>query len=442
MKPFTLTALAARIRSGELSPVELVEHCLARIDRLEDRLHAWVLVNRDGARAAARRATEAVARGRALGPLHGIPIGIKDIIDVAGWPTLAGSRVRGNRAAEYDAPLVAQLRAAGAIFLGKTVTTEFACFDPPPTRNPWNLGRTPGGSSSGSAAAVAVEMCVAAIGSQTGGSITRPATFCGVAGLKPTFGCVSLEGLVPVSPRLDHPGPIGRSAADLGVLLRVIAMPGAQLAAGARLTRPPRIGWLKDFFVSEASPPVRAATQTAVEQLRSSGATIEPVGLPPSFARVHEMHLRIMASDAAAYHRSTFDSQPDLYGRHISQLIRTGEKVAPAAYAEAVEHQQTFRREMQKLAAAYDGLLAPATVTPAPTPETTGDPRFNSPWSFAGLPVVSIPCSLADDGLPCGLQFIGPPNADLALVELAAWCEAKLGFQVEPAEQRAVSRGQ
>ncbi len=234
MKPFTLTSLAARIRSGELSPVELVKYCLTQIDRLEDQLHAWVLVDRDGARAAARRAAEELARGHDLGPLHGIPLGIKDIIDVAGWPTLAGSRVRDNRPAGHDAPLVAQLRAAGAIFLGKTVTTEFACFDPPPTRNPWNIDRTPGGSSSGSAAAVAVGMCVAAIGSQTGGSITRPASFCGVAGLKPTFGCVSLEGIVPISPRLDHPGPICRSAGDLAVLLQAIAMPGRNLESANR----------------------------------------------------------------------------------------------------------------------------------------------------------------------------------------------------------------
>ncbi len=156
--------------------------------------------------------------------------------------------------------------------------------------------------------------------------------------------------------------------------------------------------------------------------------------LPPSFAKVHEMHLRIMASDAAAYHRPTFEAQPDQFGRHITQLIHTGEKVVPAAYAEAVEHQQTFRREMQTLTAGFDGLVAPATVTPAPTPETTGDPRFNSPWSFAGFPVVSIPCSLADNGLPCGLQFIGPPHSDLDVVELAVWCEARLGFDAVPAE--------
>jgi Asp-tRNA(Asn)/Glu-tRNA(Gln) amidotransferase A subunit family amidase len=437
MTPFTISALGKLFRTGELTPIELVEHCLARIDQLEDRLQAWVLVDYDGARTAARQATDELARGVDHGPLHGIPIGIKDIVDVAGWPTLAGSTVRDNRPAEHDAPLVAQLRAAGAIFLGKTVTTEFACFDPPPTRNPWNPGHTPGGSSSGSAAAVAVGMCVAAIGSQTGGSITRPATFCGVAGCKPTFGCVSLEGLVPVSPRLDHPGPIGRSAGDLGLLLQTIALPGAQLDAGldpVRSKSPPRIGWLQGFFISEAAPAVRAATQTAVERLRRAGATIESVGLPASFVRVHEMHLRIMASDAAAYHRPTFQAQPDRYGRHIAQLIRTGEKVTPAAYFEAVEHQQTFRREMQAIAAAFDGLLAPATVTPAPTPETTGDARFNSPWSFAGFPVVSIPCSLADDGLPCGLQFIGPPHTDLAMVELAAWCEERIGFQAEPME--------
>jgi aspartyl-tRNA(Asn)/glutamyl-tRNA(Gln) amidotransferase subunit A len=432
MKPCTLTELAGQLRSGGLSPVALVEQCLAQIDRLDDQLHAWVLVDRDGARAAARRAAEDLSSGRDLGPLHGMPIGIKDIADVQGWPTLAGSRVRDTRPAERDSPVVAQLRAAGAILLGKTVTTEFACFDPPPTRNPWNLQRTPGGSSSGSAAAVAAGMCVAALGSQTGGSITRPASFCGVAGMKPTFGCVSLEGIVPVSPRLDHPGPLGRSAGDLAVLLKAMALPGWQFAGATQFNAPPRIGWLQDFFVREAAPAVRNATQAAVERLRNAGAMIEPVRLPASFDRVHEMHLRIMAADAAQYHRPTFLAQPDRFGPNIAQLIRTGEKVSPAAYQEAVEHQQSFRRDLQTLAAAYDGLLAPATVTPAPTPETTGDPRFNSPWSFAGFPVASILCSLADDGLPCGLQFIGVPRSDLQIIELAQWCEKQLAFTAEP----------
>ena len=280
MKAFTLNALACAFAHGRTChSLELVEHCLAQIDRLEDRSHAWVLVDRDARRAAARRAAEELAQGHDLGPLHGIPLGIKDIADVAGWPTLAGSRVRDNRPVEHDAPLVAQFAPPAQSSWAKRWTTEFACFDPPPTRNPWNLGRTPGGSSSGSAAAVATEMCVAAIGSQTAarspaGELLRRGR------LKPTFGCVSLEGLVPVSSRLDHPGPIGRSAGDWAVFCNDRrARARIDVGLGQLREDAPRIGWLQDFFISEASPGVRAATQTAVEQLRHAGATIEPVNV-------------------------------------------------------------------------------------------------------------------------------------------------------------------
>ena len=197
-----------QIRSGELDPQELVEFHLQRIRRFEDRVHAWARVDADGARREAEKAARRARDGRPLGALHGIPLGIKDIIDVQAMPTRAGSPLREKHVAPRDAGLVARLRRAGAIFLGKTVTTEFACFDPPPTRNPWNLAHTPGGSSSGSAAAVAVGMCSAAVGTQTGGSIVRPASYCGVAGFKPTSGHVSLDGVVPVSPHLDHAGPL------------------------------------------------------------------------------------------------------------------------------------------------------------------------------------------------------------------------------------------
>ena len=191
----TITSAAAALRRGETTPGELVEQCLARIACYEPQVKAWVSVDAEGARKTAALLHSEFLQGHDRGPLHGIPIGIKDLIDIEGWPTQAGSPLRREHRAECDAPLVARLRAAGAIILGKTVTTEFACFDPSPTRNPWNLTRTPGGSSSGSAAAVALGMCYGAVGSQTGGSIIRPASFCGVAGCKPTHGAVSLAGV-------------------------------------------------------------------------------------------------------------------------------------------------------------------------------------------------------------------------------------------------------
>src|SRR5689334_21462428 len=215
----TIHAAAADIRAGRLSPVDLLESCLERIDRYEERIRAWVLVDRDDARAEAKRLADELKRGQYRGPLHGIPIGIKDIFDVFDWPTAAGSRLWANSIARQDATVVRRLREAGAVLVGKTVTTQYASFDPPPTRNPWNPERTPGGSSSGSAAAVAAGMCLGALGSQTGGSITRPASYCGVAGCKPSYGAISLTGIVPLAESMDHPGPIARCAADLAILL-------------------------------------------------------------------------------------------------------------------------------------------------------------------------------------------------------------------------------
>src|SRR6266851_5133320 len=218
----TIHAAAEEIRQGKLSPVELLEACLQRIDRFEEKVRAWVLVDRDGARAVAKERELELHRGQWRGPLHGIPLGIKDIIDVFDWPTAAGSRLWQNSIARQDATVVRKLREAGAVLIGKTVTTQYASFDPPPTRNPWNLARTPGGSSSGSAAAIACGMCLGALGSQTGGSITRPASYCGVAGLKPTYGRVSTRGVVPLAPSMDHVGPMARCVHDLAILFQVI----------------------------------------------------------------------------------------------------------------------------------------------------------------------------------------------------------------------------
>ncbi len=223
----TIDDAANAIRTGTLSPVELVLRCLDAVDRYEPRVRAWVLIDRAGARAEAERLEKAAHRGEWRGPLHGIPLGIKDIIDVAGWPTAAGSRLWANNMAFRDAEVVTRLRQAGAILLGKTVTTPYASFDPPPTRNPWNLERTPGGSSSGSAATVACGMCLGALGSQTGGSLTRPASYCGVATCKPSFGAVSVDGVLPLAPSMDHVGPIARCVHDLAILLKVIAGQGA-----------------------------------------------------------------------------------------------------------------------------------------------------------------------------------------------------------------------
>src|SRR5689334_13621607 len=210
-EPLTIHEAAAMMRAGRLTPVDLLEQCLARVDRYEPHVRAWVVIDRAGARQQAERLTAELKRGQDRGPLHGIPVGVKDIIDVFDLPTGCGSKLWANSVARQDAGCVRKLRQAGAVILGKTVTTPFAFLDPPVTRNPWNLGRTPGGSSSGSAAAVACGMCLGALGSQTGGSITRPASYCGVAGCKPSYGAVSCEGVLPLAPSMDHPGPMAKT---------------------------------------------------------------------------------------------------------------------------------------------------------------------------------------------------------------------------------------
>src|SRR5438105_2612796 len=220
---WTIHKAAEEIRQGRLSPSELLDECLSQIDRYEPKVQAWVFVDRENARAQCDALTQELKHGQYRGPLHGIPLGIKDIFDVFDWPTAAGSQLWKQSIARRDATVVGRLRQAGAVFLGKTVTTQFASFDPRLTRNPGHLDRTPGGSSSGSAAAVACGMCLGALGSQTGGSITRPASYCGVAGLKPTFGRLSCEGVVPLAPSMDHVGPIAGCVRDLAILLQTIA---------------------------------------------------------------------------------------------------------------------------------------------------------------------------------------------------------------------------
>lgn len=443
LQPRTICEAAIEIRQGRLSSLELVEQCLARIEACDARVRAWVMVDAAAARQAARQAAEELARGHDRGPLHGIPCGIKDIVDVAGWPTLAGSTTRAGHVAQHDATIVARLRQAGAILLGKTVTTEFASFDPPPTRNPWHFDRTPGGSSSGSAAAVAAGFCLAAIGSQTGGSITRPASFCGVAGCKPTYGRVSAQGVVPLSRHMDHVGPLAASVSDLAVLLGAIAgydpadattvdVPVDDYAAACPNAAPPRLAMVTDAFFRVESDPVDRTIRASVNRLRHAGAAIGGVEFPAEFADVSLDHRRMMAVEAAEYHEPTFRRQRDQYGPHIASLIEEGFQTSAIDYARALVRRRHLRRALLASFGDFDALVTSATTTTAPGMETTGDPKFNSPWSYVGYPTLSIPCGLADDGLPVSLQLIGRRFGEYRLFQAAAWCERVLAFNDRP----------
>ena len=416
----------SELRSGRLSPGELLETCLANIELREPTVRAWVVVDASRAR---RRAAELAAlteSERANLPLFGLPIGVKDIIDVAGFPTRAGSPLTSSEPVPHDAPLVARLRAAGAIILGKTVTTEFAYLDPPPTRNPWNLDRTPGGSSSGSAAAVAAGTCLAAIGTQTGGSVIRPAAFCGIVGFKPTYGWCGAEGVFPLAKSLDHPGIMARTVGDAALVYRAVRQDtNAEPPLPADV---PHIGVVNGYFQEHASPSVRSCVGNAIEKIKQAGGDVFSIELPAAFKKVHENHLRIMSVEAGEVHRERHANHRDQMGTRIRELVERGFATSAADYAAALAHQQQFKAAMENLFAVHRCVLAmPAAPTTAPTPETTGDPRFNSPWSYAGLPAITIPCGLDDEGLPIGLQLVAAAHCERELLDAAAWCERMLG---------------
>jgi Asp-tRNA(Asn)/Glu-tRNA(Gln) amidotransferase A subunit family amidase len=428
----SIAEASQQIHRGTLRPLGLLEQCLRRIGRYDDRLRAWVVVDEAGARQAARSLGDEAAAGKFRGPLHGIPLGIKDLVDVAGLPTRAGSPLREQHLAQHDAPLVAALRAAGAVIVGKTVTVEFAAFDPPPTRNPWDpaLRRTPGGSSSGSAVAVAMGMCLGAIGTQTGGSLVRPASYCGVATCKPSFGRISTEGIVPLSPHLDHPGPMARHVADLTILLH--AMLGTDGVELPRLSGPPQLGVVENFFMERADGPIRTATRTALDRLAAAGAHVVPLRLPIAFEEVLAMHYCIMAFEAAAYHRAAFAEHRSSYGPMITTLLDAGLAISPQEYAAALADQRHVSHQIENLLGSFDALIAPSTDTTAPGLDTTGPRDFQAPWSYAGAPVVSIPCGLASDRMPAAVQLVGRHGQEAPLLATAEWCEEVLAFDALP----------
>jgi aspartyl-tRNA(Asn)/glutamyl-tRNA(Gln) amidotransferase subunit A len=437
----TLHAAAEQIRRGLLSPPDLLAACLDRIDRYEEKVRAWVFLDRDLARQQATECADELRRGQYRGPLHGIPVGIKDIFDVFDWPTAAGSRLWQNSVARQDATVVRRLRQAGAVFIGKTVTTQYASFDPPPTRNPWDLTRTPGGSSSGSAAALACGMCLGALGSQTGGSIHRPAAFCGIAGCKPSFGRVSTHGVMPLAYSMDHPGPMARCVRDLAVLLQVIAgpdpldpgcssLPVPDYASLLNNPRLPRLGRLRGLFEDRSEPGMLRLLDGAVERLRARGAQVAEVALPAAFAEVIQRHRVVMAVESASFHAERLRHHPDDYGPCIRRLLEEGLACPAPEYARCKEHQAQLRRAMASCLEGLDALLMPAAPGPAPDAATTGDPVFNSPWSYVGFPTVSFTAGTSPEGLPLAIQLAGRPWAEDGLLAAAAWCENVVGIDL------------
>ncbi len=444
--PNELTAAeAARaIARRELTAVELAEACLNRIAALDERLLAWVYVDRDTVIADARQADAAVAEGRALGPLHGVPIGLKDIYYTAGIPTKAGSEVYKDFVPDYDATSLTLLRKAGALMLGKAVTTEFACLDPSPTYNPWNPAHTPGGSSSGSAVAVASRMCPAAMGSQTVGSVLRPAAYNGVVGFKPTFGRVSRYGVVPVSWNLDTVGWLVRTVEDAALLLQVMAGPdvsdpvssrepvGDYLSAIAEPT-PPRIGLLRRYFYEGADTETRRHLDAVAEQLAEAGAEIEEIPLEESIESAYVDQRLIMAVEAAAFHEPMYRRQAEDYQPKLRAMLAEGLEVDGIAYSRALERRRQFTTDMEEAAKRCDVLLTPGAPSPPQADRTnTGDPAFQGPWTSCGFPAIALPSGLAESGVPLGIQMVASPFAEARLLSAAAWCESVLDVSLNP----------
>lgn len=447
----TIYRSSEAIRRGDRTPVDLVQSCLAAIDRYEPHVSAWVFVDADSALADAERLTAELRQAQWRGPLHGIPIGVKDIFDVFDWPTAGGSKRWANSYARRDCTVVERLRRAGAIFLGKTVTTQYASFDPSVTRNPWHPDRTPAGSSSGSAAGVACGMCLGALASQTGGSINRPASFCGVPGVKPTFARVSVDGVLPLAPHLDHVGVMARCVRDLAVLLQTIAgfdprdpgcsrRPVPDFAFVQSETQPvPRLGRVRGLFEERAEPPMQELMDRIIPQLEADGAEIVEIALPAGFAEVVRQHRTIMAVEAATYHQSRLQRYPDDYEPKIRALIEEGLACPAPEYERCRTNQAQLRRETMACFRGVDALIMPATTGPAPSRDTTGDPAFNSPWSYTGLPTVNLPAGWSADGLPLAIQVVGPAWKEAPLLACAAWVEDSLAL--EPREPPAGGNG-
>ncbi|HEY1363018.1 MAG TPA: amidase [Xanthobacteraceae bacterium] len=400
-----LEEAAAHIRRREISSVEYAQALLARIDRLEPKLQAWARVEREALLREAATCDAEAHRSVWRGPLHGVAVGIKDNFETEAIETCAGSAILAGNRPRRDADAVARLRAAGALVLGKTAMTAFAAMDPAPTRNPWNPAHTPGGSSSGSAAAVAARMCPAALGSQTAGSVLRPAAYCGVVGLKPTYGTVSRRGLIPCAWSMDHAGAIIRSCADAEALLGILSVDAraARQADEASVT----IGVPDRSFLETADAEAQASFQQALALLTGAGCRIVALALPPGFEALVEAGVITMYAEMAAYHRDRYARHAAAFPPRLSTLIEAGLRIGAADYLRAQQIRRLETSALSRLLEQVTVLITPATPAPAPAGlDSTGDWRFNLPFSFSGHPAISIPCGISRAGLPLGLQMV------------------------------------
>ena len=448
----TLSEASQLVRSKNVSPVELTHECLIRIERLNPKLNAFITVTADSAVAEAREAEAEVQHDGWRGPLHGIPIALKDLIDTAGVHTTAASGVFKDRVPTEDAEIVRRLKAAGAVFLGKLNLQECAYGGSSaisyfgPVHNPWNLDYSSGGSSGGSAAAVAARLCFAAIGTDTGGSIRQPSAYCGVVGLKPTYGRVSTSGIIPLSWSFDHVGPITRTAMDSALVLAVIAgydlqdttsidVPVPDYAATiATTTSSFRLGIPRAYFYDDLHPEIQAAMEAALLVLKRITASEHDVAPPltdATYSSWMEPYGAVFTAEAYAYHKDYIARNPELYQAPTLKRLRVGANVTTTTYIQSRRRLDQVRRA---IAHAFDGVDLLITPTVRLPPLTIADLQADPdtirakelamlhntrPWNFPGLPTISVPSGFTRTGLPIGMQITGPPGGEATVLRLA-----------------------
>lgn len=429
-----LTASEARrqIAEGLITSQQLVQACLDRIAETDAGIGAWVHLDAEGALAQARELDDLRRKGRTLGSLHGVPVGLKDIFDVKGLPTECGSPARKGAIADIDCEVTARLRQAGAVIMGKTVTTEFAFLNPAHTSNPHNHAHTPGGSSSGSAAAVAAGHVPLAIGSQTNGSTIRPASFCGIFGFKPTRGMVSRTGVLQTSVTLDQVGVFGRSLEDVSALADALsgydprdpaslARPLASATAGLDRQPPvePDLVWLDMPFHDRLSDDARGGLE---EILAALGDRVERIEAPKSVAALVDHQKTVHEYEIARHLADDFDRHWDVISDTLKPVVERGRAYSDAQYAEALSMVAGAETFFEEFFHDYDGIIAPSAAGEAPLKTTgTGDPVFCTIWTTAGLPAVNLPLLSGSAGLPIGVQLIGSGEQDDRLMTTAQW---------------------
>jgi Asp-tRNA(Asn)/Glu-tRNA(Gln) amidotransferase A subunit family amidase len=420
-----LQLLSKRLGTGELRSQDIVKACLERIGEREDQVQAWAFVDPE----IALREAELRDQIRGKGPLQGIPVGVKDIFDTADMPTEYGSPIYQGQRPARDAVAVTRLREAGAVVLGKTVTTEFATWTPARTRNPLSLDRTPGGSSSGSAAAVADFMVPLAIGTQTVGSTIRPASYCGTVGFKPTFGAVPLEGAFPQSPSQDTIGLFAGRMAGLALLVDGMGT-GIEFQADPvwRGQRTPRIGLARTPWWDQLDTDAQTAIEQAAGMASAAGAGITEIELPDRFGELLEAQNAVTEYEVARSVRNEFEDSPDQLSEGLRGLAERGLAMDPATYSGALSLRDSCQELLVPAVASYDALLTPAVNGEAPIGlASTGDPTFIRTWSLLGWPAISVPGLAGGHGLPIGVQLVAPVGQDARLLGVARWLEDVLG---------------